>query len=235
MKNIEKRNEFKTMFQVGKISCSLLHDLISPITTLTLYTENISDPELKSIISPIIKSTEDIKNFIKLIQDAVEKPNEYTTINLCETIRHAVELGKHKIITNNVLIKLNFKISQNTELCCKKLEIYQIIMNLVGNAVDSLSKIRRRQKKIVITVSNKKDYLILKIKDNGSGIKKDIRKLVFNKSFTTKGNGMGIGLYTVKRIVEKSLKGEIFFKTNTNKGTEFIITFPIEKDTRMQY
>ena len=241
MKKIEERSEFKTMVQVGKISCNLLHDLISPITTLSLYSETIHDKKLRDALLPLEKATNDIKEFIALIQDAVEKPNQYYEINLFKTIEHALDLGKHKARISNVTIIFNYKVNKKLKIRCKKLEIYQVVMNLVGNSIDALKSCREKKiRKIIIEVTrDTSGNLIISVKDNGPGIKKGLEKKIFNKSFTTKKDGMGIGLNTVKKIVEKSFEGKIYLISNTKNytdlksigsksGAKFVIKIPLK-------
>lgn len=227
MKKIEERNEFKTMVQVGKISCNLLHDLISPITSLSLYTDTVVDENLKSVIDPIAKSTENIREFIKLIQDAIDKPDKHFRIKINDTIRHSLSLSKHKIITNNVEAAFITNISDNMKLLCKKIEIYQLIINLVGNAVDACSETKKSKKKIQVRLKSNKASLILTVTDNGCGIsEKNINK-IFKQDFTTKNRGMGIGLHTVKSIAEKSFSGTISVQSKLKVGTKFTIKLPI--------
>lgn len=225
---IEKRTEFKTMVQVGKISCGLLHDLISPITSLSLYAETISDKRLRQIVDPIAESTNNIREFISLIQDAIEKPNQLFRVNLYDTIVHAIRLGRHKAISNNIDVEIKFCASKKIELYCKKLEIYQIIMNLVGNAVDALIQSKKKTRLVVVKVSCYRKVINLTVSDNGCGIPDKIKKKIFNKSFTTKQNGMGIGLYTVKNNVEKSFCGKIELRSRLNYGSEFKVSLPLK-------
>jgi signal transduction histidine kinase len=66
----------------------------------------------------------------------------------------------------------------------------------------------------------------ISIKDNGIGISESVKENIFNPYFSTKTSGTGIGLAIVKRGIEQ-MNGKIMFQTEENKGTEFIIEFPI--------
>jgi signal transduction histidine kinase len=132
-KPVEERDDIKTMVQVGKISCNLLHDLINPITGLSLYLENFdfrSNPEdIQKTLYELQKSQREITDFIKLIQDTVHKPNQISKVNIAKSIEHALVLGRHKIISHNVVT--NFKTnSDQIHIKMNKLQFYQLIMNL---------------------------------------------------------------------------------------------------------
>ena len=225
-KKIEDRNEFKTMVQVGKISCNLLHDLISPITSLGLHLENIEDEKLTELLEPLSESYRNIKDFINLIQDAVERPEEYKHVKLNSSVTHAVSLGQHKAIRKGVVVNINDETDRKITLHCKRLELYQVIMNLVGNAIDSFDDTIKNNKEILVEIKENKKYLTIQVTDNGSGIKKGNIEKIFDKSFSTKVDGMGIGLSTVKKVVEESFGGEIKIKSKFGKGTKFTIIIP---------
>ena len=66
------------------------------------------------------------------------------------------------------------------------------------------------------------------VKDNGKGISEDNAARIFEPKFTTKSSGMGLGLAIIKNIIE-NYQGTITFETEINIGTEFLVSFPINK------
>ena len=101
--------------------------------------------------------------------------------------------------------------------------INQIFMNVIVNAIDAVEE----KGKIDITLFEKNDLVNFIVKDNGCGIPKGKEERLFDPFFTTKvvGSGIGLGLYIVKREVDK-LNGRINLSKNNNKGTLFTITIP---------
>lgn len=108
--------------------------------------------------------------------------------------------------------------------------IERIMLNLLSNAV----KFTNPGGKIIVNITNSKKEIILSIKDTGIGIPKDQLDLIFNpfrqvnKSLTRSHEGSGMGLSIVKSLVNMH-QGTIMAKSKHNKGSEFIITFPIKK------
>lgn len=80
---------------------------------------------------------------------------------------------------------------------------------------------------IIISLEDKpeENAYVIKVKDNGRGIKKEDLSKVFTPYFTTKSTGTGIGLFLVKQIVENH-NGTISFETKENKGTTFSLVIP---------
>ncbi|MBZ0242692.1 MAG: ATP-binding protein, partial [Bacteroidales bacterium] len=86
----------------------------------------------------------------------------------------------------------------------------------------------KAQGKIDIKLKLEHDNVIISITDNGKGMNKAEQKRVFTPNFTTKSSGMGIGLSIVNQII-MSANGTISFKSEEGKGTNFLITLPLDK------
>jgi len=108
---------------------------------------------------------------------------------------------------------------------CYEDEMNQVWTNLIHNAIHAMD-----YKGILnISTENKVDSISISFADNGCGIEKDIQDKIFEPFFTTKkqGEGSGMGLDIVKKIIEKH-DGNITFKSELGKGTEFTINLPVK-------
>jgi signal transduction histidine kinase len=220
--------EMKIMIQVGKFSFNILHDLINPITGLAIYLENIKDEDLKNDLKPIFEANGEIRNFLKTFQDTVDRPDKTEYVDVEKVIKSSMILIRHKALKNNVSISFSRSVS-GLHIKMRKLNFYQIMLNLIGNSIDSLKEKNGNEKRLVsISLSENQNSFRLTIADNGSGMKKSIQEKIFDKNFTTKTRGFGIGLNTVRDIVEKNLKGTIKVSSEINRGTRFHIYFPKE-------
>jgi signal transduction histidine kinase len=97
---------------------------------------------------------------------------------------------------------------------------------LVKNAVDALSG---RGGRITLTVSDEPDDLVLRVADDGPGVRRDIRHRLFQAGTTTKAGGWGMGLVLARRIVEESHGGRLLLE-RTDGGAVFTARFPREVD-----
>jgi two-component system sensor histidine kinase YcbA len=108
-----------------------------------------------------------------------------------------------------------------------------IINNLISNAVEAINETG----KIEITAEQIQDWLTIRIQDNGPGIPKQYKEVIFKPGFTLKfdstgKSSTGIGLTYVKELVEE-LEGKVVLEEDENgSGTTFILQLPIEKLTR---
>ncbi|PAE22146.1 sensor histidine kinase [Robertmurraya siralis] len=127
--------------------------------------------------------------------------------------------------------KIRFRLSINgSHPPYRTYVILSIINNLVANAVEAIEG----SGEVVISVNLNEDFLIISVSDNGPGIAKKHRKLIFQPGFTTKfeGNGKpsnGIGLTYIKNVIEE-IEGTIeLVDQEKDSGTTFVISLPINK------
>lgn len=126
---------------------------------------------------------------------------------------------------------------------CYPGQLNQVFMNLLSNAIDALEErntqvtpkaIAANPGKIKISTSLlNKDWVIIRVVDNGIGIDDKILSRLFDPFFTTKvvGKGTGLGLSISYQIVTDKHKGKIYCQSEPGKGTEFVVELPIRQAT----
>lgn len=107
---------------------------------------------------------------------------------------------------------------------CYSDDINQVWTNIIHNSIHAMDQ----KGKLTITARNENDHVSVSIADTGCGIEPDIKDKIFEPFFTTKkqGEGSGLGLDIVKRIIEKH-NGEVTFTSELGVGTEFTIRIPV--------
>ncbi|MDZ7968864.1 MAG: response regulator [Nostoc sp. DedSLP03] len=126
------------------------------------------------------------------------------------------------------------------ELECFIGQLNQVFMNLLANAIDALEEsnigltymeIDANPNQILIqtTLTEDKNYISIRIKDNGVGMSADVQKKIFDYLFTTKpvGQGTGLGLSIARQIVVEKHGGTLEVNSSIGQGSEFIIKLPI--------
>lgn len=189
-----------------------LTDIVMQVTKMAeiidhmrIFTRNSNDMQMESII----------------LNDVVEGPLKLLGQQLKN---HNIEVVKE--YGPNLL-----KITGNT------IRIEQVLLNLITNARNALNKSSREDKKLWIKKfqsDNKKIFfgeknVVVEIKDNGCGIKKEIKEKIFQPFFTTNapGEGTGLGLSVSYKIINEH-KGKIAVDSEIDVGTSFKVIFPIQ-------
>jgi len=216
------RNEDKHYIEVGKMSCSFFHDILNPITGLLLYLETVDQKFPTEIIGPAKESSKQIKEFIQVIQKSFHQEDEIKNIDLNEVTKNSLKIMRYKSLQNKV--SMVFIEKDQIYIKTNEAKIYQIMINLISNAIDSYDEICDGRKKYVSIILESDENIRIKVQDNGIGIKTENIKSIFNKLYTTKTHGTGIGLSHTKDIIEKDLQGEIKIESEYQKGTLFEVS-----------
>jgi len=122
-------------------------------------------------------------------------------------------------------IKVRFDLSPDVDMTLvDKVQIQQVVLNLIRNAVDAMVDTDRRE--LAIKVSPEKDQMaLISVADTGPGIHPDIADQLFQAFVTTKRTGMGVGLSICRTIVEAH-GGRIWVEPNEDGGATFRFTVP---------
>ena len=139
-------------------------------------------------------------------------------LNVVEIVTMALDIFNEKYIVFN---------SSKDRIIAKfdRTQLIRVVTNLVKNGIQSIPE--GVAPEIRVSLSEENNNVILKIRDNGIGIKDENKEKVFEPKFTTKSSGMGLGLAMVKNIVN-TYNGSISFKSHNNNGTTFKVVFPKE-------
>ena len=224
---LEHVNEYKHIQEEYKEYIELwIHEIKIPIATSKMIIENNKSNVTESINEEIDK----IENYIEQAlfyarSNAVEKDYYIKKVNLKEIVNGSILKNKRDLLQN----KINLKIHDiETNVYTDSKWCIFILNQLIQN---SIKYSKNENKEIEIFSKEKKDKVILYIKDNGIGIKKGEITRVFEKGFTGENgriNGKkstGIGLYLSKKLCGKLGLG-IELNSEENVGTEIRIIFP---------
>lgn len=207
--------------QIGKISSGLIHDLMSPITALNIQIELLDRNKInsKDYLNSIKIAADNINHYIYLIKDYINNNSSEEIFPLNKTIKDATNLIAYKAAKKDVKIILNS--DSEYEIYGNRLHIYQIIINLISNAIDSYKE-DQKNKKVLIDIRNKNKFLRIRIQDFGTGIESTRLKRIFDPFISKKGfESTGIGLPTIKSLIEEKFNGYIEVQSEYGHGSIF--------------
>lgn len=216
------------------------HELKTPLTSIrgfveTLKSGAVEDKEIRNKFLDIIDiETSRLTNLIEdlLLLSQIENSNEMTKkdiIDVNKSIEEVIQiLGG---LANKKGVHLIEKVNRNLPyLSGNRGWFKQMLINLIDNGI----KYTPEGGTVTVTAYSTKNRLVIKISDTGIGIDEKHLSRLFerfyrvDKARSRKVGGTGLGLAIVKHIV-LAFKGEISVKSKVNKGTEFIVSFPLDK------
>lgn len=215
------------------------HDIRTPLASMIgmseIIIEESQEQHIKEYAQDVIKAGERLLEFVNNILEIMQ--TDLTTIqdqpvDLRKTMQSLAELFKPSFTKKHLDFQLKFDEEIPKILGGSGNLIYRIVLNLVGNAIKFTEKggitITVKQTK----VEGEKRYVAISITDTGIGIPEDKQQIIFESftklsaSYQGRYKGNGLGLYTVKQLVDK-LQGTIDVKSSLGKGSTFTVTLPL--------
>jgi signal transduction histidine kinase len=228
LEQLQRGNRLKIL---GELTAQTAHEINNHMA-IVLSRADYLDLEIKK--SPeLSKYYEDLNvlmseaDKISKITGSLLKHSKKTTkriesIDLRKTVENSLTLLQPILKKKRISLKYNY-LNNEAIIKADNLQIEQIILNLVNNAIEALDN----EGEIEIEISKSIDGTVsLLIGDNGPGIPLELHDQIFSPFYTTKSpeKGTGLGLYIVKNLCNAN-DGEIRFDSVPGKGTKFIITF----------
>jgi signal transduction histidine kinase len=219
----------------GELSSSIAHELNQPLGSILTNAETAelilgsSAPDLKEvreIISDIkrddLRASEVIRRMRSLLKRA---PFERREIDLNQTMREAFDFLKLQASARNVAIYLQTS-PQTLWVKGDSVQLQQVILNLVVNSMDAMAEMPYGRTVIGRTGVNGGTSALISICDSGPGIPHDRLNDIFDPFFSTKEQGMGIGL-SIARTIVLAHSGQIWAENQCGGGAAFHLSLPL--------
>jgi len=218
---------------------NMTHEFKTPIATINLALDAIKNPK-------IITDEEKVKRYVKMIRDENKRMHAQVenVLRISKLEKNQLDVSKEAVDIHDIIdeaithvellisdkggyVKSDLK-AQLTEVLGSQFHLTSIIVNMFDNAI----KYSENAPKIDISTENTAKNIIIKIKDKGIGMNKNVQKHIFKKFYREEtGNihnvkGHGLGLSYVKKIVEIH-QGEIFVESEKGVGSTFTVKLPL--------
>ena len=218
---------------MGEMISMIAHQWRQPLSTVTLSVSNlqvrkllgdkIDDDALDKALEDISDTVVYLSNTIDDFQTYFNPHKELSDIEIFQLIDKAVNFVLPRLKSTKIYIEIDNANDKSIYLHTYMNELIQVILNILNNAIDALILSSVDNPRIVISVEEKTDSLVIIIKDNADGIKEEDFTNIFEPYFSTKGkNGTGLGLYMSQMIVQKQFDGKIGVMSS-NKGSYFSV------------
>jgi C4-dicarboxylate-specific signal transduction histidine kinase len=227
----------------GQLAASIAHEINSPLQGITALINVIRNQHKKDkklleqldLVKSAFESIRDtVRNLIDLNRPGKEKKQP---VDVNQVIENTATLVRSYLTKSRVKMNLNMA-AKNAMLTASPQQLGQVLMNLINNAVESITGASEFQKKlkqnpsysgdIFIDTFNQNKELVIKVKDSGPGIANVDKERIFDPFFTRKKTmGMGVGLSICHGIIEDH-KGYIVADNDKDGGAVFTITLPLK-------
>jgi signal transduction histidine kinase len=221
---------------VGELSASIAHELTQPLSAIShnaeaaaliLRTPSPDLSELRDIVASITRDQQGATEVIKRLRRLLGKPpTEIQEIDLNEAVREVFESLSATAAARDVNLSTSLA-SRALHVSGDRMQLQQVILNLVINGIDSIRGSANGDRKIIgrTTLVDEASAEVT-IEDSGAGIAPDKTEQIFEPFFTSKAGGIGMGLYIARTIVE-SHGGRLWGENRPGAGAIFRFRVPL--------
>jgi PAS domain S-box-containing protein len=224
---------------MGEMASGIAHEVNQPLAAISTYTQvslniiNAEHPDLAKLAEILYKTQQQALRAGQIIHRMREfvksHAKQRSTADLNTLIHDAVGLCIDELKQNS--IKLTFELENNLPtISVDHIQIEQVLINLIRNSVEALQHLPpERQRHLTIhshLVPN--NVIRVRVKDNGPGLDEDQKQQILTPFYTTKSDGMGMGLSITRSLIEAH-EGTLHFNSKPGKGTTFYFTLPTQK------
>ena len=235
---LRQRDELSHLSRValmGEMSASIAHELNQPLAGIVsnaaagqrfMDRGNVDQGEIRELLGDIIADGRRASDIVRGIRGMVKKEQvARRSVDLNEVVTDAVRMVSHDAMLRSAELETSLDASLRA-IEADPVQLQQVLLNLVINAFDAMREIPVSRRKVVIaTQSNADGTVSASVRDYGVGISPEMQESLFNPFFTTKNEGLGMGLAIARSILE-SHGGTISGENADGGGARFEFVLP---------
>lgn len=234
---MQRRERANRFVSIDAATAAIAHEINSPLASITLNVdaaqqELVAQPpnveEARAVITEIGEASRRVSETItgvrRLFKNVTDQP---TMISVENVARQVLRLLQNELQFSEIFVATDFRV-ESPFVHADPAQLQQVILNLLKNAIEAMASTPRDRRRLSVGTRIERDSLVLSIEDTGSGVLPQYRDRVFEAFFTSKPEGMGLGLAICRAIIERC-EGQLNLAKSSPQGSAFEITLPIAR------
>lgn len=235
----KKLHQASRLGMLGELTASIAHEVNQPLGAIlsnadaaTMLMERPNPPldEIREILSDIRRDDMRASEVIRQVRSMVMRgETDRLPLDPGALARGVAAMIRHDCKSRS--ISLTSEVAENLPVVCgEKVRIEQVLLNLLLNAMDALKEVAPDGRRIRLAVATAMDGMVeISVTDSGPGIPTDLMERIFENFFTTKGEGMGLGL-ALSRSIAEAHGGKLFARNAPGGGASFHLILPVDHE-----
>ncbi len=223
---------------MGELTASLAHELNQPLTAIlnnaqvaqrVLAAEVVDVGEMREILNDIVADDKRAAEVIRRLRLLLKKGDlEYVSLDLNETVTEVARLVMTDAAIRNVSMRSDLA-PDLPRVRGDRVQLQQVVLNLVLNGLDAMRELAAGDRSLIIRTFRESAALVgVAVQDAGPGIAEQDAERIFEPLYTTKSDGIGMGL-AITRTIVGAHGGRLSAENNADCGATFQFTLPVEK------
>jgi C4-dicarboxylate-specific signal transduction histidine kinase len=225
--------------KLGELTVSIAHEVNQPLAAVVnngnaclnwLTSQPLNVEEAIEAVDDIIRAAKRASEVIGRVRDLAKKaPLRKMWLNINEAVLETIVLLR--VEAEKSYVSLRTQLSDNVPLVlADRIQLQQVILNLITNAIDSISALNDGPRDLLVSTAKVgSNGLLVSVRDTGAGLPAEKFEEVFNAFYTTKPEGLGMGLAVSRSIIELH-GGRLWATPNEPRGAVFQFTLPIGRE-----
>jgi PAS domain S-box-containing protein len=225
---------------IGQLTASITHEVNQPITaartnaSAALNFLERSQPDLEEVkeaLDHVVKDVDRAGAVVARMRALMRRsPMQMDSMDMNEAVREVIELTRSEALKNKVALQTELT-DRLPVIRGDRIQLQQVVLNLILNAVQAMDAVPDKAREVCITTGESLPGEVrLGVRDTGPGLSPDGFSRLFEPFYTTKPNGMGMGLAICRSIVEAH-GGRLWATANKPRGAMFEFSIPVGKDS----
>jgi C4-dicarboxylate-specific signal transduction histidine kinase len=220
---------------LGQLSGALAHELNQPLTSILsnaqaaqrfMAEDRIDLDEVRSILDDIVNDDRRAGEVIRRLRAMLKRgETQIQQLDIAQLIRDALTFAHSDLIVRQVHVST--RLSERLPVVAgDRVQIQQVLLNLLLNASEAMAVEQPAQRRIEISATRESHVVHVAIRDRGPGVPDSQLENVFDAFYTTKSNGLGLGLSICRSIITAH-GGKLWATNNEVRGSTFHFTLPV--------
>jgi two-component system sensor kinase FixL len=223
---------------MGELAASLAHELNQPLAAILSNAQaalrfmdgGATDyQEIREILQDIVTANRRAGEVIRHVRALVKKREavlEFGPIDLADLVRDVLALVHSSAVSQNIFVSVEVP-DDLPSVRGDRVHLQQVSLNILLNAFDAMSDCRPHERSVVLRATAQSDRTVrVSISDRGAGLAEGALEKIFEPFYTTKVEGLGMGLSICRSIIELH-GGTLSAENNANGGATFFFTLPV--------
>jgi PAS domain S-box-containing protein len=219
--------------RLGEVSSILVHEITQPIAAIsnfasaaTAFAEQGRTELWARNMEALKAQTLRAKEVIQRIQNwSKQRPPKFLPCDMPDIVERALSLMHNEVLRSKASVTTHFA-PDLPETLADRVQIEQVVINLISNALQAMQALPPRQRRLRIDVSHTESSLMVRIADSGPGVAPEVVDKLFESFLTTKEDGLGLGLKICRTILETH-GGRLSHASAPDGGAVFIVVLPV--------
>lgn len=228
------------VLSIGELTASLAHEINQPLAAI-VANANASRRWLERKVPDYEHARKSLQNIARdgnrasailqrVREFAAKSPPCRMPLNLNEVVHEVLAIVNNEIAREQITLRVDL-VAKLPDILADRIELQQVVLNLIINSIEALRPVSGRRKELFVTSERRRGAVEVAVRDNGNGVGAQDLNRIFDAFFTTKSDGMGLGLAISRRIIEAH-NGKLWATANPGSGLTLRFTLPARGKVR---